>query len=510
MEISYPYDTTPFVKISILEVVKTLFEGIALVFLVMFLFLQNFRATLIPTIAVPVVLLGTFAVLFAFGFTVNTLTMFGMVLAIGLLVDDAIVVVENVERVMEEDGLGPLEATRKSMDQITGALVGIALVLSAVFVPMAFFPGSTGAIYRQFSITIVSAMTLSVLVALILTPALCATMLKPSSAQHEEKKGFFGWFNRNFNRASHGYQSRVEKMIGHRGRYLVIYVAIVAVLGFTFTRLPSAFLPEEDQGILLTQVQLPVGSTLGQTMDVLGKMENYYLNEEKAVTSIFTVGGFSFAGRGQNSGIAFVRLKDWEERDLSVDGVQQVIGRSMGYFSQIREAIIFALNPPAIPALGTSGGFNFQLQDRGGQGHDALVQARDQLLGAANQAGNLTQVRFNGLPDAPTYDLEVDRQQAQAMGVSLEQINNTLSVAWGSSYVNDFIDRGRVKRVYVQGDAPFRMLPEDINAWYVRNGAGEMVPFSTFSDGEWTYGPQQLQRYNGVSSMNIQGDAAPA
>ncbi|MFP1678651.1 efflux RND transporter permease subunit [Alloalcanivorax sp. C16-2] len=508
MEISYPYDTTPFVKISILEVVKTLFEGIALVFLVMFLFLQNFRATLIPTIAVPVVLLGTFAVLFSFGFTVNTLTMFGMVLAIGLLVDDAIVVVENVERVMEEDGLGPLEATRKSMDQITGALVGIALVLSAVFVPMAFFPGSTGAIYRQFSITIVSAMTLSVLVALILTPALCATMLKPSSAQHNEKKGFFGWFNRNFNRASHGYQSRVEKMIGHRGRYLLIYVAIVAVLGFTFTRLPSAFLPEEDQGILLSQVQLPVGSTLGQTMDVLGKMEDYYLNKEEAVTSIFTVGGFSFAGRGQNSGIAFVRLKDWEERDLSTNGVRQVIGRSMGYFSQIREAIIFALNPPAIPALGTSGGFNFQLQDRGGQGHDALVQARDQLLGAANQAGTLTQVRYNGLPDAPTYDLNVDRQKAQAMGVSLDDINNTLSVAWGSSYVNDFIDRGRVKRVYVQGDAPFRMLPEDINDWYVRNGAGEMVPFSTFSEGEWTYGPQQLQRYNGVSSMNIQGDAA--
>jgi len=510
MEVSYPYDTTPFVKISIMEVVKTLFEGILLVFLVMYLFLQNFRATLIPTIAVPVVLLGTFGVLFAFGFSVNTLTMFGMVLAIGLLVDDAIVVVENVERVMVEDGLPPREATRKSMGQITGALVGIALVLSAVFVPMAFFPGSTGAIYRQFSITIVSAMVLSVLVALILTPALCATMLKPIHAEHQKKKGFFGWFNRNFERASGGYQGRVEKILGRRGRYLVIYLAIVAVLGFTFTRLPGAFLPEEDQGILLTQVQLPVGSTQEQTIEVLKKMEHYFLEEEsEAVSSIFTVAGFSFAGRGQNSGIAFVRLKDWEERDLAVNGVQQVIGRAMGYFSGIREAIIFALNPPAIPALGTSSGFNMQLQDRSGQGHDALVKARDQLLGAANQNPLLTQVRYNGLPDAPQYRLDVDRQQARAMGVSLADINTTLSVAWGSSYVNDFVDRGRIKRVYVQADAPHRMLPEDMNDWYVRNGVGDMVSFGTFSSGEWTYGPQQLQRYNGVSSMNIQGSAAP-
>ncbi|MEH6707479.1 MAG: efflux RND transporter permease subunit [Alloalcanivorax venustensis] len=510
IEVSYPYDTTPFVEISIMEVVKTLFEGIALVFLVMFLFLQNFRATLIPTIAVPVVLLGTFAILLAFGFTVNTLTMFGMVLAIGLLVDDAIVVVENVERVMVEDGLSPREATRKSMGQITGALVGIALVLSAVFIPMAFFPGSTGAIYRQFSITIVSAMVLSVLVALILTPALCATMLKPIHADHQKTKGFFGWFNRNFDRASRGYQGKVEKILGRRGRYLLIYVAIVGALAFAFMRLPSAFLPDEDQGIMLTQVQLPVGSTQGQTIDVLEKMENYFLEEETdAVDSIFTVAGFSFAGRGQNSGIAFVRLKDWSERDLSTDGVQDVVQRAMGYFSTIREAVIFALNPPSIPALGNSSGFNFQLQDQGGLGHQALSQARDRLLGAANQHEALTRVRHNGLADTPQYKLNVDRQKAQAMGVSLSDINNTLAVAWGSSYVNDFVDRGRVKRVYVQGDAPFRMLPEDIDEWYVRNGSGEMVPFSTFAGGEWIYGSPQLERYNGVSSMNIQGEAAP-
>ena len=509
LEVSYPYDTTPFVEISIMEVVKTLFEGIALVFLVMYLFLQNFRATLIPTIAVPVVLLGTFGVLYAFGFSVNTLTMFGMVLAIGLLVDDAIVVVENVERVMAEEGLGPVEATRKSMGQITGALVGIALVLSAVFVPMAFFPGSTGAIYRQFSITIVSAMVLSVLVALILTPALCATMLKPHKGDHQTKGGFFGWFNRSFDSAANRYQGRVGKIIGRWGRYTFLYVVIVGVLAFSFMRLPSAFLPEEDQGILLTQVQLPVGSTQGQTLEVLDKVEHYFLEEEsEAVESVFTVAGFSFAGQGQNSGLAFVRLKDWSERDLGQDGVNAVIGRAMGAFSQVREAVIFALNPPAIPALGVASGFNFQLQDQGGQGHQALVDANNQLLGQANQHPALTQVRYNGLPDAPQYRLDVDRQKARAMGVSLADINTTLSVAWGSSYVNDFADRGRIKRVYVQADAPFRMLPEDIDNWYVRNGDGEMVPFSSFATGEWTYGAQQLQRYNGVSSMNIQGNAA--
>ena len=510
MQVSYPYDTTPFVRISIEEVAKTLFEGIILVFLVMYLFLQNFRATLIPTIAVPVVLLGTFGVLFAFGFTVNTLTMFGMVLAIGLLVDDAIVVVENVERVMSEEGLGPVEATRKSMSQITGALVGIALVLSAVFIPMAFFPGSTGAIYRQFSITIVSAMVLSVLTAMILTPALCATMLKPHKGDHHTKGGFFGWFNRSFESASGRYQGRVEKILGRRGRYLFMYLLIVLALGYSFMRLPTAFLPDEDQGILLAQVQLPVGSTQEQTIDVLKKMEHHFLVEESdVVESMFSVAGFSFAGQGQNSGLAFVRLKDWEDRDLTEDGVGAIIGRAMGDFSQVREAIIFALNPPSIPALGVASGFNFQLQDRAGQGHDALVEARNTLLGKANQDPAMVQVRYNGLPDAPQYRLDVDRQKAKAMGVSLEDINTTLAVAWGSSYVNDFVDRGRIKRVYMQADAPYRMLPNDINNWYVRNGEGDMVPFSSFSTGEWTYGPQQLQRYNGVSSVNIQGNAAP-
>jgi multidrug efflux pump len=510
LTVSYPYDTTPFVQLSIMEVVKTLFEGIALVFLVMYLFLQNFRATLIPTIAVPVVLLGTFGLLYAFGFSVNTLTMFGMVLAIGLLVDDAIVVVENVERLMADEGLGPLEATRKSMSQITGALVGIALVLSAVFVPMAFFPGSTGAIYRQFSITIVSAMALSVLVALILTPALCATMLKPHKGDHHTKGGFFGWFNRTFERATGAYESRVGKIIGHWGRHLLIYFMITGVLAFAFMRLPSAFLPEEDQGILLAQVQLPTGATQEQTIEVLKKMEKHFLEDEsQAVESMFTVAGFSFAGRGQNSGLAFVRLKDWSERDLNKDGVQAVIGRAMGALSQVREAVIFALNPPAIPALGVASGFNFQLQDRGGQGHDALSEARNTLLARANQNPALSQVRYSGLPDAPQYRLEVDRQEAKAMGASLSDINTTLSVAWGSSYINDFADRGRIKKVFVQADAPFRMLPEDIGQWHVRGTAGDMVPFSSFTSGEWSYGPQQLQRYNGVSSMNIQGNAGP-
>ncbi|MEE2602504.1 MULTISPECIES: efflux RND transporter permease subunit [unclassified Alcanivorax] len=510
MEMDYPYDTTPFVEISIEEVVHTLFEAIILVFLVMYLFLQNFRATLIPTIAVPVVLLGTFGVLAAFGFSINTLTMFGMVLAIGLLVDDAIVVVENVERVMHEEGLPPKEATRKSMGQITGALVGIALVLSAVFIPMAFFPGSTGAIYRQFSITIVSAMVLSVLVALILTPALCATMLKAKDAEHQTDSGFFGWFNRTFDRSSKAYQGRVEKILGRRGRYLAIYVVIVGVLGYSFMRLPSSFLPEEDQGIMFTLVTLPAGSTQEQTVDVLKKMENYYLNEEtSAVDGLFTVAGFSFTGQGQNAGLAFVNLKDWSERDLSVDGVDQVVGRSMGFFASIREAMIFALNPPSIPELGNASGFDFQLLDQAGRGHEALIQARNQLLGMASQDPRLAGVRPNGLEDSPQYQLDIDQQKAKALGLSISDINSTLQIAWGSSYVNNFVDRGRVKRVYVQADAPYRMLPENIDDWYVRNNQGEMVPFSAFATGHWTYGSPKLERYNGVSSVNIQGNAAP-
>ena len=510
LSVSYPYDTTPFVEISITEVVKTLFEGIALVFLVMYLFLQNFRATLIPTIAVPVVLLGTFAVLYAFGFSVNTLTMFGMVLAIGLLVDDAIVVVENVERIMAEEGLGPVEATRKSMGEITGALVGIALVLSAVFIPMAFFPGSTGAIYQQFSITIVSAMVLSVLVALILTPALCATMLKPHDGDHQTKRGFFGWFNRTFEKATNGYRNRVDSTIRHWVRYVVMYVLIVGVLIFAFMRLPSAFLPEEDQGMLIALVQLPVGSSQEQTIEVLKKIEDHFLdNESDAVQSMFAAAGFSFSGRGQNSGIAFIRLKDWDERDLEKDGVQAIVGRAWGAFSQIREAFVFAINPPAIPALGVASGFNFQLQDRSGMGHEALMGATYQVLGQANQHEKMNQVRYSGLPDAPQFDLKVDHQKALAMGIPVSEINSTMAVAWGSSYVNDFLDRGQIKRVYVQADAPYRMLPDDITDWYVRNTSGEMVPFSSFSEGNWTYGAQQLQRYNGVPSINIQGSASP-
>jgi len=515
LKVEFPYDTTPFVKISITEVVYTLIEGIILVFLVMYLFLQNFRATLIPTIAVPVVLLGTLAILISFGFTINTLTMFGLVLAIGLLVDDAIVVVENVERVMVEEGLPPKEATKRSMSQIIGALVGIALVLSAVFVPMAFFPGSTGAIYKQFSITIVSAMVLSVVVAIVLTPALCATMLKPiPKGGHAPKNTllgrFFSGFNRWFEKNTNHYQGSVGHILKRRGRYLLIYVAIVAVLGLVFMRLPSAFLPEEDQGIMLAMVQLPSGSTQEQTMEVIKKMEDYYREEESdVVESIFAVAGFSFAGRGQNTGMAFIRLKSWDERDLSKDSVHDVIGRSMAYFGTIREAFIFTLNPPAIPALGISSGFNMQLQDRGGLGHEALTAAAQQLLQMANEHPGLVDVRQNGQPDNTQYQLIIDQEKARTLGVSINDINNTLSIAWGSNYVNDFVDRGRVKKVYVQADADYRMVPEDISKWYARNNQGDMVPFSAFASGEWTSGPQQVERFNGVPSINIQGSAAP-
>ena len=515
LKVEFPYDTTPFVKISITEVVYTLIEGIILVFLVMYLFLQNFRATLIPTIAVPVVLLGTLAVLISFGFTINTLTMFGLVLAIGLLVDDAIVVVENVERVMVEEGLPPKEATKRSMSQIIGALVGIALVLSAVFVPMAFFPGSTGAIYKQFSITIVSAMVLSVVVAIVLTPALCATMLKPiPKGGHAPKNTllgrFFSGFNRWFEKSTNSYQSSVGHILQRRGRYLLIYVAVVAVLGLVFMRLPSAFLPEEDQGIMLAMIQLPSGSTQEQTLEVIKKIEDYYREEESdVVESIFAVAGFSFAGRGQNTGMAFIRLKSWDERDLSRDSVHDVIARSMAYFGTIREAFIFTLNPPAIPALGISSGFNMQLQDRGGLGHEALTQAAQQLLQMANEHEGLMDVRQNGQPDNTQYQLIIDQEKARTLGVSINDINNTLSIAWGSNYVNDFVDRGRVKKVYVQAQADYRMVPEDINKWFARNNQGEMVPFSAFASGKWTSGPQQVERFNGVPSINIQGSAAP-
>ncbi len=511
MKVVYPYDTTPFVKISIHEVVKTLFEAIILVFLVMYLFLQNMRATLIPTIAVPVVLLGTFAVLSMFGYSINTLTMFGMVLAIGLLVDDAIVVVENVERVMVEEKLSPKEATEKSMSQIQGALVGIAMVLSAVFVPMAFFGGSTGAIYRQFSITIVSAMALSVLVALVLTPALCATLLKPASAEHHEKKGFFGWFNARFDQSANHYTNSVSGILRGTGRYLVIYLLIVVGMAVLFMRLPTSFLPDEDQGVFLTMIQLPSGATQERTQKVLDTVTDYYLHNEKAnVESVFTVNGFSFSGQGQNSGMAFVSLKPWEARSGDKNSVESIIKRATVAFSQIKDAMVFPFNMPAIIELGTATGFDFELIDQGGLGHTALTQARNQLLGMVKQhPDQLVRVRPNGLEDTPQFKLDVDQEKAQALGVSLSDINETISAALGGYYVNDFIDRGRVKKVYVQADAHFRMLPSDINNMYVRSANGEMVPFSAFVTSHWIYGSPRLERYNGLPSMEILGEASP-
>ncbi|MGK0702639.1 efflux RND transporter permease subunit [Yokenella regensburgei] len=512
MKVVYPYDTTPFVKISIHEVVKTLVEAIILVFLVMYLFLQNIRATLIPTIAVPVVLLGTFVILAAFGYSINTLTMFGMVLAIGLLVDDAIVVVENVERVMVEDRLSPKQATEKSMSQIQGALVGIAMVLSAVFIPMAFFGGSTGAIYRQFSITIVSAMALSVLVALILTPALCATMLKPIDPEHHENKhGFFGWFNNKFDKSVDHYTNSVSGILRSTGRYLIIYVLIVAGMAVLFLRLPTSFLPDEDQGVFMTMVQLPAGATQTRTQQVLDQVEHYYLNTEKAnVQSVFTVNGFGFNGQGQNSGIAFISLKPWEERSGEANSVEAIIGRAGKAFSHIQDAMVFPFNLPAIMELGTATGFDFELIDKANLGHNALTQARNQLLGMTREHPDvLTRVRPNGLEDTPQFKLDVDQEKAQALGVSISDINQTISAALGGTYVNDFIDRGRVKKVYVQADAPYRMLPTDINNLFVHSSSGEMVPFSAFTTSHWTYGSPRLERYNGTPSMEILGEAIP-
>ncbi|WP_020648114.1 efflux RND transporter permease subunit [Solimonas variicoloris] len=511
LDVVYPYDTTPFVRLSIEEVIKTLFEAVVLVFLVMYLFLQNLRATFIPTIAVPVVLLGTFAVLAAAGFTINTLTMFGMVLAIGLLVDDAIVVVENVERVMAEEGLSPKDATRKSMQQITGALIGIALVLSAVFLPMAFFGGSTGVIYRQFSITIVSAMALSVLVALIFTPALCATILKPAAhGEHAPRRGFFGWFNRFFDASNRCYESGVHRVLRGTGRYMVIYVVLVVAMGWLFTRIPTAFLPDEDQGLMFIQVTAPPGATNTRTDAALAQVRDYLLNEEKAVVnSVFTVSGFNFSGRGQNSGMAFVMLKDWAERPGAQNRVQAIAGRVMGRFAGYKDAMIFAIAPPAVVELGNATGFDFALQDRGGLGHAKLMEARNQLLGMAAQNPLLIATRPNGLSDEPQYKVDIDWEKASAYGLTIGNINDTLSSAWGSSYVNQFIDRGRVKRVYIQGDAPSRMKPEDFGQWYVRNSAGQMVPFSAFSSGHWIYGSPKLERYNGIASAEILGQPAP-
>ncbi|MCX5875595.1 MAG: efflux RND transporter permease subunit [Deltaproteobacteria bacterium] len=515
MKVVYPYDTTPFVKISIEEVVQTLFEAVCLVFIIMFLFLQNFRATLIPTIAVPVVLLGTFGVLAASGFSINTLTMFALVIVIGLLVDDAIVVVENVERIMSEEGLSPHDATVKSMGQITSALWGIATVLAAVFLPMAFFGGSTGVIYRQFSITIISAMILSVLVAMILTPALCAALLKPVEKGHEPGEcgwfcSFFRWFNKGFDRAREQYEGIVGRSFGKPVRYLVVYGAIVAAMAFLFLRLPSAFLPDEDQGFLLCQIQLPAGATQGRTIEVIRQVEQHFLEKEsKTVEGIITVAGFSFAGRGQNMGLAWVKLKDWKLRKDKDLKAPAIAGRAMQAFAQFRDGLAFAFAPPAVLELGVANGFDFQLQDRGGLGHDKLMEARNQLLGAAKKNPKLTSVRPNGQDDAPQFKLDIDDVRAGALGVSLADVNNVLATAWGSSYVNDFIQNGRVKKVYLQAEAKYRMLPENINHWYVRNGKGEMVPFSAFATARWQYGSPRLERYNGIPSMEIMGQAAP-
>ncbi|EOC1314210.1 efflux RND transporter permease subunit [Cronobacter turicensis] len=512
MKVVYPYDTTPFVKISIHEVVKTLFEAIVLVFLVMYLFLQNLRATLIPTIAVPVVLLGTFAVLAAFGYSINTLTMFGMVLAIGLLVDDAIVVVENVERVMVEEKLPPKEATQLSMSQIQGALVGIAMVLSAVFVPMAFFGGSTGAIYRQFSVTIVSSMALSVLVALILTPALCATLLKPAADDHHEKKAkFFVWFNARFDLSVNHYTQSVGGILHKTGRYLLLYLLIVVGMTVLFARLPTSFLPEEDQGVFMTMVQLPSGATQARTQQVLDQVTHYYLNDEKAnVDSVFTVSGFSFSGQGQNAGIPFISLKPWEERPGHENSVGAIVSRASHAFGKLQDGLVFPFNLPAILELGTATGFDFELKDQANLGHDALTQARNQLLGMVHEHPDvLTRVRPNGLEDTPQFKLDVDQEKAQALGVSIPDINQTIMTALGGTYVNDFIDRGRVKKVYVQADATFRMLPSDIAAIYVRGNGGDMVPLSAFTTSHWIYGSPRLERYNGMPSMEILGEAAP-
>ncbi|ONZ22377.1 multidrug efflux RND transporter permease, partial [Burkholderia cenocepacia] len=475
------------------------------------LFLQNLRATIIPTIAVPVVLLGTFAIMGLAGFSINTLSMFGLVLAIGLLVDDAIVVVENVERVMAEEGLSPKEATRKAMSQITGALVGVALVLSAVFVPVAFSGGSVGAIYRQFSLTIVSAMVLSVLVALVLTPALCATILKPiPQGHHEEKKGFFGWFNRTFDRSRDRYTSGVNHVIRRSGRWLVIYLAVFLAVGVMFARLPKSFLPDEDQGYMFMIVQTPSGSTQETTGKTLDNINTYLTTAEKdVVDSVFTVNGFSFAGRGQNAGLVFVKLKPYEHRQRSDQKVQALIGRTFAHYSTYKDAMVIPFNPPSIPELGTAAGFDFELTDNAGLGHDALMAARGQLLGMAAKDPALALVRPNGLNDTPQYKVDIDREKANALGVTAAAIDQTFSIAWASQYVNNFLDTdGRIKKVYVQSDAPFRMTPEDMNIWYVRNSAGGMVPFSAFSTGHWIYGSPKLERYNGVSSIEIQGQAA--
>ncbi|MGB9700590.1 MAG: efflux RND transporter permease subunit [Thermodesulfobacteriota bacterium] len=517
MKVVYPFDTTPFVKVAINEVVKTLFEAILLVFIVMWLFLGNIRATLIPTIAVPVVILGTFAILGAFGFSINMLTMFAMVLAIGLLVDDAIVVVENVERIMSEEGLSPREATAKSMDQITSALIGIGLVLSAVFGPMAFFGGSTGVIYRQFSLTIASAMLLSVGVALILTPVLCASLLKPVRAGHEPGENsisllrpFFLWFDRSFFRFRDFYVRLVGHSLSRKFSYAFIFLVIVVLMGYLFMRMPTSYLPDEDQGTLLAQILMPTGATLEQTEEVADEIQRYFQEKEKeAVASCMTIVGIGFSGRGQNNGMVFVRLKDWHLRDRPDLRAKAIGGRAMAALSRIRKAIVFVFPPPPIVELGNARGFDLQLLDRGGLGHGALMMARNQLLGMAAQDRRLTAVRPNGMEDVPEYRIEVDWEKAGALGIPISSIHNNISATFGSAYVNNFIQGGRVKRVFVQADAPHRMLPTDLEKIYVRNTAGKMVPYSSFASGRWIYGSPRLERYNGFPSLNIWGEPAP-
>ena len=511
-----PYDTTPFVRLSIEQVVMTLLEAIVLVFIVMFVFLQNWRATIIPTLAVPVVLLGTFAVLYIAGFSINVLTMFAMVLSIGLLVDDAIVVVENVERILEEDpDISIKDATVQSMGEISKIVIGIALILSAVFVPMAFFGGSTGVIYRQFSITLITSMVLSALVALIFTPALCVTLLKRSKSHDkgntEEQKGFFGWFNRSFYKVSRSYENLVGKSFRLKWLYLILYAAIIGIMAVVFLRIPGSFLPEEDQGIMFTLVQLPAGATLDETQEVLDKVSDYYSTQEgDNIASVFTIAGFSFAGQGQNMGLAFVRLSDWADRPGEENTAQAVADRAMGYFfTQLNEAQVFAIVPPAITELGNASGFDLMIQDTGNLGHEGLLEARNMLLGMAAQNDKAAGVRPNGQEDAPQLKVNINQEQAAAYGLSLASINSVISTAWGSSYINDFVDRGRIKRVFVQGEPSSRTNPEDIAKWYVRNDVGEMISFDAFSSSEWQSGSPRLTRYNSLPSMNIQGSAAP-
>ncbi len=517
MKAVYPYDTTPFVRVAINEVVKTLFEAIFLVFVVMWLFMGNLRATLIPTIAVPIVILGTFAVLGAFGFSINMLTMFAMVLAIGLLVDDAIVVVENVERIMCDEGLSPREATAKSMEQITPALIGIGLVLAAVFGPMAFFPGSTGVIYRQFSITIATSMLLSVVVALILTPVLCASLLKPVACGHQASdhavfflRPFFQWFDRAFFGLRDRYLKLAGRVLSRKKRYLVVFLVIVISLGFLFMRMPTGYLPDEDQGILLCQILMPTGATLEQTQGVANDVQRYFLETEKeAVTSCLTIIGMGFSGRGQNNGMVFAKLKDWNQRNRPDLRVKAIAGRAMGAFSRIRGALVFAFPPPAVVEMGNARGVDFQLLDRGGLGHTALMNARNQLLGMAAKDPRLANVRPNGMEDVPQFRIDVDWEKTGSMGIPLTSLHNTIASAFGGAYVNNFIQAGRVKKVYVQADAPYRMLPQHLEKLYVRNAAGQMTPFASFASTRWATGSPRLERFNGFPSLNIWGEPAP-